>query len=110
MTRRLRRFWFEFDLPPNEASVPGHIVLDGGPPSRFWLWRGCGATGWDEADCLGLIAGLIEPEPVPRVIRAVADVDVSTLAPDIRSDVGVVVWRGVWFPRGASAWSPKHAT
>jgi hypothetical protein len=106
MSGQLRRFWFEFDLPDPERSSPGMITLDGETLSRRLLWRGCGATGADEADCLKLIAALIAPDKLPPISRVVPDVDIAALAAGVRAEIGVVVWRGVWFPRGSSAWSP----
>lgn len=106
MTEDLRRFWFEFDLPESVRSSPGVIRLDGETPSRRWLWRGCGATGSDEADCLKLISALIAPDKLPPITRVIPDVDIGALPVEVRADIGVVVWRGVWFPRGSSAWSP----
>ncbi len=106
MTSQLRRFWFEFDLPKPDTSPPGVIILDGEPLATRFLRRGSGATGSDEADCLEQIAALIAPDQLPRVSRVVPDVDVSTLPADVRSEIGVVVWRGIWFPRASSTWSP----
>ena len=106
MSAGLRRFWFDFDLPKPTPAVPGVITLDGEPPARRWLWRGCGVTGSDEADCLEQVAALIAPDELPPVSQVIADVDVAALPSDVRSQIGVVVWRGIWFPRGSSRWSP----
>lgn len=107
MSSQLRRFWFEFDLPDPEPSPPDVIVLDGESLARRWLWRGCGVTGLDEEDCLRQIEALIAPDKLPPVSHVIADVDVTALTPHVRSEIGVVVWRGIWFPRGSSAWSPQ---
>jgi hypothetical protein len=96
----LVRYWFEFDVfdlrPPPPA--PGTVSLDGGTVAYRFCWRGVGATGYDERDCLELIAQAISPEGLPPVSKSLRNVDVSAL-PITTSEVGVPAWRGIWFPR-----------
>lgn len=98
----LVRYWFEFDLSglgPVTAE-PGTVQLDGGTLAHRFCWRGVGITGFDEADCVGLLAQVLAPEPVPPIVKVERDVDVSALTA-VNPTVGVPivpVWRGVWFP------------
>ena len=94
----LVRYWFEFDLTDLEPPRPaGRIIHCGGTYAFRLLGNGVGVTGYDEADCLAIIDDAIAEEPLPPVIRADADVDVSSLPIDPKF-VGVPAWRGVWFP------------
>jgi hypothetical protein len=86
MPTLLHRYWIHFpDVP--EARLYG-------------LGRGCGVTAHDLEDARALLREQLfrgeEPPPFERVIE---DVDVSTLeANHVRPNIGVVTWRGVWFP------------
>jgi hypothetical protein len=82
----LHRFWFEFE----EWDVHGCR-----PPFR------CGVTAWSREDALALIADAycnLGASPVP--VSVVPDFDVSALDDDlnIRPNIGVPVWRGIWYP------------
>jgi hypothetical protein len=50
----LRRYWFEFDLPPERPNgrEPGRTIDD--RPAAY-LRNGVGITGYDEDDCLQLL-------------------------------------------------------
>jgi hypothetical protein len=74
------------------------VTLDGGTFAYRFCGRGVGVTGYDERDCRKLIGDLLAPEQIPRVVRADRDVDVSRL-PIALAEIGVSVWRGIWFPR-----------
>lgn len=92
----LMRCWIEFDLVGQEPARPPHgVSLDGGTRAYLLLGRGVGVTGYDEADCLALVAAKLEGEPLPPVISLITDVDVDSLGLE---HAGVPVWRGVWFP------------
>lgn len=92
----LTRLWVEFD-------VQAWLGLDEREP---WGWMGdlaildgCGVSGFDEADCLRLVSDAVfRGRPLPPVRRSVRNVDVSALPERIRSEMGVPVYRGVWFP------------
>ncbi len=82
----LRRYWFEFD------------DFDG---CGCKLPHKCGVTALDRADALRMVANeycaqLVRPTPQ----RTIEDVDVSTLDDDlnVRPNIGVPVWRGIWYP------------
>jgi len=81
---RLRRYWFEFEPSP----IPTPINL------------GCGVTAYNYDDAIALMNEVVfKQDPVPKILRALEDVDVSTLdqnhvIPNMRS----VLVRGVWFP------------
>ncbi len=92
------RYWFTFDvsgLGP-EPGPPGTVTLDGGTLAGWLCGMGVGVTGYDEADCLGLIEDLLDGKPVPPVLSRVRNVDVGSL--ELPARVGVSTWRGVWYP------------
>jgi hypothetical protein len=82
----LRRFWFDFDGRDRHGCIL---------PSR------CGVTAWNETDALALVAETYcqrGEAPTPR--STIPDFDVSELDEDasVRPNVGVPVWRGIWYP------------
>jgi hypothetical protein len=85
---KLRRYWFEFDAP-KEHPHAAEIVM------------GCGVTAYHEDDAVVLLRQqMFEGDPLPPIRRVIEDIDVSTLDENhIRPNMGVPVWRGVWFPR-----------
>lgn len=92
------RYWFTFDVSGLGLAPgpPGAVRLDGGTLAWRLCGLGVGVTGYDEADCLGIIAELLDGEPVPPVLSRIRNVDMDSL--QLRSKVGVPAWRGVWFP------------
>jgi hypothetical protein len=82
----LRRFWFEFeDADPHGCRLP---------------YR-CGVTGWSERDALELVGNIYCEQGLPPTPQSVIpDFDVSTLDDDqnVRPNLGVPVWRGIWYP------------
>jgi len=83
----LRRYWFEFELPPAQARVVP--------------WgMGCGVTAYDYDDAVQLMKELVfSIHEMPTIRAMTEDVDVSTLdAEHVRINMGVPVRRGVWFP------------
>jgi hypothetical protein len=99
----LRRFWFEFDVPEAKWPAGSGVTLDFPPGStlaQMYLKRGCGVTGYDQADCEQLIrADLLKGENLPPITRVIENVDVQTLdRGHVIPNMGVVVWRGVWWP------------
>ncbi len=94
---QLFRLWVEFDVYAALGIPEGApFGLTGGPPA--W-WQGCGVSGYDEADCLALLRReIFRGGPLPPLRRSIPNLDVSTLPDDIRAQVGVPVYRGVWFP------------
>lgn len=100
----LVRYWFEFDLTGLEPPPP--------QPGKFFLHRydgpvyslcsqGVGVTGFDEDDCLQLVARVLAPDALPPLRSSIRDVNVSDLdlEPQWVGPPVVPVWRGVWFPR-----------
>jgi hypothetical protein len=93
MPATLRRFWFEFNLPPIGAAQPD-------------AWRhlrlGCGVTGYDEADCRRLLEShLLGTDPWPEETAVISDVDVRTLdGGHVLPNMEPPNVRGIWFPRG----------
>ena len=87
---RLRRYWFEFDFSDCEQSY-GWRYLPG---------DGCGITAYDEADALGIMrVFLLREQGWPRFTAVIVDIDISTIAQStVRANIGVPVWRGVWYP------------
>jgi hypothetical protein len=93
MTRRptggsvaLRRFWFEFDRTASQ---------------RAFMTPWCGVTAFDLDDAQSLIETRVFPEGLPKVLRVVEDVDVSTLDADhVLLNMAPPNWRGIWYPLG----------
>src|SRR5258706_15491110 len=101
----MRRFWITFDLPPEPESPRSGITLDGDPWG--WLRRGVGVTAASLEDALGLVRDELfdGTDDVPAVSQVIADVDVSTLEEGpILPNIGVVIWRGIWWPPGFTQW------
>ncbi len=82
----LIRFWFEF---PEQDDHGCRL------PYR------CGVSAWSEGDALRLVGDTYCQEKVaPRPTVAVPNFDVSRLDGDenVRPNLGVPVWRGIWYP------------
>jgi hypothetical protein len=102
----LLRLWLEFDVAEHapESAPPGVIQLDGGNE----IWRafggGVGVTGYDEADCLALVAesyGLSLPPVTYRIVDVTPALLRERSKPAANEIVqrAVMVWRGVWYLR-----------
>lgn len=80
----LNRYWFKF--------------AEGGNPA--FLDLGCGITAYDEVDAREILRDEVFSLYGSRdVVEVIADVDIQTLeANHVRPNMGVPVWRGVWFP------------
>ncbi len=81
-----RRFWFRF----GPMSEPTPLNL------------GCGVTAVDYQDALAITNGTVfAGTALPDIVECMEDVDVVALDPGkVRSNMGVVVWRGVWVTLG----------
>ena len=81
----LHRFWIEFE--------PGSGIA--WPPR----WA-CGVTAYSLDDAMQLLRLRVFREcDVPPVRKVVEDVDITTLdRGHVRPNMGVPIWRGVWFP------------
>ncbi|WP_069164091.1 hypothetical protein [Nocardia altamirensis] len=95
----VRRFWIEFDLANGSFSWP---LL---PP-------GVGVTGFDERDCLSMVADLLPYDTeLPPVRRITVDISLAEKLPVNPPTLGVPVWRGVWYPpsnlRTGPTWRPR---
>jgi hypothetical protein len=85
----LRRFWFDFLIPLEDAAPLGARL-------------GCGVTAYNIDDALHLLeTRVFEPQCVPKIKKIIEDVDVSELDPGhIRPNMGDPTVRGIWFPLG----------
>lgn len=97
----VRRFWIEFDLGSEPFSWPR-------------LRPGVGVTGFDERDCLSMVADLLDPDTeLPPVRRITVDISLAEKLPVNPLALGVPVWRGVWYPptnlRTGPTWRPRGA-
>ncbi|SMF80744.1 hypothetical protein SAMN06265365_1393 [Tistlia consotensis] len=81
-----RRFWFRF--APLDLPTPLNL--------------GCGVTAIDDDDALSLLTRRVFADgTLPTVVECIRDVDICTLDPGhVLPNMGVVAWRGVWFPLG----------
>ena len=84
--KSLRRYWFSLE----ESTVPDPLNL------------GCGITAFDCDDAIVLLQErVIRSNKGRRIVDFIEDVDVSTLDQShVAPNMGSVLIRGVWFPRG----------
>jgi hypothetical protein len=98
----LVRFWFEFDLSEHQPSQleRGAVQVDGGDVVYRLLHRGAGVTGYDELDCLSLLAtALGEVSTAPLALPQTTSVSRNPAVDEgLATQVGNPAWRGVWFP------------
>ncbi|MFI7667266.1 hypothetical protein [Nocardia sp. NPDC049526] len=81
----VRRFWIEFDR--DRGSV------------LWWIRPYAGVTGFDEQDCLAMVADLLPDDAeLPPVRGITVDVSLAEELPVNPLALGVPVWRGVWYP------------
>lgn len=61
-----------------------------------------GVTAWTYEDALFLLRSVVfKTDALPLIKLSIENVDVSTLdANHVRTNMGVVTFRGVWFPKG----------
>lgn len=100
----VRRFWFEFELPPWKPGLDSSLAS---------LYYGVGVTGFDTADCLWMVRDLVPLPGLPPIRSITPDVSLADFVPPSPISLGVPVWRGVWFPPvnlGTSGiWRPQGA-
>ncbi|MEW2080142.1 Uncharacterised protein [Nocardia cyriacigeorgica] len=81
----VRRFWIEFER--------GH------ESALWWIGSYAGVTGYDERDCLAMVADLLtDGAQLPPVRRITPDIVVDENLPVNVRALGVPVWPGVWYP------------
>lgn len=80
----LHRYWFRFS--PSDCES----ILD----------MGCGITAYNQEDATGILhKEVFSVYGVREIIEVILDVDIRTLEGNhVRNNMGVPVWRGVWFP------------
>jgi hypothetical protein len=90
MANSLKRYWFEFDFGDDELSRYGYLPIS----------RGCGITAYDYDDALHIMRYfLIQDKEMLRLGRVIENIDISTIEDmNIIPNLGVPVWRGVWYP------------
>ncbi len=82
------------------------------PDFRVELCQGVGVTGFDERDCLAMVADLLPDDTaLPPVRRITVDISLAEKLPVHPPTLGVPVWRGVWYPpmnlRTGPTWHPR---
>lgn len=85
----LKRYWFVFDLSVDDPHPPGVLA-------------GCGVTAWSYEDALDLLRKRVFSNcELPKVVKVLEDVDVSTLDPGhVLPNMASPNYRGIWFPLG----------
>src|SRR6266508_806749 len=88
----LKRLWFEVDISEDDLRRYS---------SYCGLGLGCGVTAYSSHDALVVLCErLFTKDPWPPVRNVIEDVVISTLDPGhVLPNIGVPIWRGVWFPR-----------
>ena len=86
----LKRYWFELEFPKPRLGHEGYIPADGC----------CGITAFDYLDALKILRRfMLRDDETPIFRRVIENVDVSALEDEnIHRNLGVSVWRGVWYP------------
>lgn len=99
MSSLLTRYWIIFDV----SRIP---------QLQFRFAWGCGVTAYSYEDALFLIQIQIFEElqqPMPPIKTVVENIDISTLDKNhILPNMGVPVWRGVWFPKRSLWYQPPR--
>jgi len=85
-----RRFWFEFEIAPDDHNVDVR------------LRHGCGVTAEDFDAAYILLQELVfKNMPVPPILTSIEDVDIATLDGNyVLPNMGLPLIRGIWFPVG----------
>jgi hypothetical protein len=85
------RFWFELDLSFEKPHPPGTLM-------------GCGITAFDLNDALSILnTKVFKGYAQPKIKNIKENVDIRTLDQyHVVPNMGVVIYRGVWFPLGYS--------
>ena len=92
----LRRYWVEFDVPESRVSLSDETET----VMRDWRLAACGVTAFTVDDALQMIRELLyRDEPMPPIRKVIEDVDITTLDRHVRPNIGVPIWRGIWYPR-----------
>jgi hypothetical protein len=83
----LRRYWFTFELPFGDP-----------------LFYGCGITAYGRQDAMLVLRDQLfrgkAVDQIPRITSVDEDVDMAGLKPNVRTNMGSALVRGVWFPKG----------
>jgi len=89
----LTRYWIEFDTSTHQLRLEA---------TRVGVGLGCSVTAYSYDDALYLLQSrLFRDTPIPPILKVAENVDVSTLDPGhVRPNMGVPIWRGIWFPLG----------
>src|SRR5438105_2342288 len=98
MMPKLRRLWIANDMKLGDPRSAGGLLL------------GCGVTAYDYDDAVRLLREHIcKADPLPPIRRVIENVDVSALdRGHVLPNMGVPVWRGIWFPRGYEFLPPRY--
>lgn len=98
MATRLKRYWFEFDYPKPRIGHGIYIPACGC----------CGITAFDYQDALKIMRQfMLRDNETPIFKRVIENIDISTIEDEklftyanenLRPNLGVSIWRGVWFP------------
>lgn len=92
----LRRYWVEFDVPGSREPLSDEAEVD----TRDWRLCACGVTAFTVDDALQMIRELLyRDEAMPPIRKVIEDVDITTLDQHVRPNIGVPIWRGIWYPR-----------
>ena len=83
----LHRYWIEFDV-------------EGGTSLSLLLKAGCGVTAETLDEARRIVREKVFAEqPLPPIVRATEDVDVSSLdAGHVLPNIGNVLVKGIWWP------------
>jgi hypothetical protein len=86
----LKRYWFEFEFPKPRIGHGVYIPANGC----------CGITAFDYDDALNIMRRfMLRENETPIFRRVIENVDMTTIEDEnVFCNLGVPIWRGVWYP------------
>ncbi|HEV7646131.1 MAG TPA: hypothetical protein VGO50_19500 [Pyrinomonadaceae bacterium] len=85
----LIRYWIRFNFSEDQPRYKSYVGLK----------MGCGVTAYSLDDAVELMKGQIfNNDPFPEIKQVVENIDISSLDNHVLPNIGLVNYRGIWFP------------
>lgn len=90
MATGLKRYWFEFDYPEPRIGHGAYIPAN----------DCCGITAFDYDDALKIMRRfMLRENETPSFCQVIENIDISAIDDEnVHRNLGVPIWRGVWYP------------